>query len=352
MSRCRVTCSRRAPQVAVLALMSIGFAGCSADIPAAAIQNPTLLQSSCLAGGDRLGAGARRRAPGAAAVSAAALAVHEYQSRPAVAAMLRRSRIRRAGDRISGGGGGNGIVHAAAAQPRNHRHAWRRARLRRPTVWHGGTMIIVGTSDTLEASRKRYGVPSRAILQANGYGAARAIARPVAVHPAARVQWLRPPVVARAAAPQAPRQVARPSRAPSVHFVNHGETLMSISRQESHDGAELARQQPVAHAQLKLGTKLSSRVQGRGGRAPTARAVAAAAGGWRPSCSRPQPATAMARLPARAKRPAGQATDDAEDRSRPRRRQDRRRNQRAADVPLAGARPRHPGYGSKPTASQ
>src|ERR1700684_1832713 len=33
-------CSRRAPQVAVLALMSIGFAGCSADMSTRLAQNP------------------------------------------------------------------------------------------------------------------------------------------------------------------------------------------------------------------------------------------------------------------------------------------------------------------------
>src|SRR4051812_22730303 len=33
-------CSRRAPQVAVLALMSIGFAGCSADMQTRLSQNP------------------------------------------------------------------------------------------------------------------------------------------------------------------------------------------------------------------------------------------------------------------------------------------------------------------------
>src|ERR1700712_168019 len=34
-------CSRRAPQVAVLALMSIGFAGCSADMQTRLSQNPS-----------------------------------------------------------------------------------------------------------------------------------------------------------------------------------------------------------------------------------------------------------------------------------------------------------------------
>jgi len=33
-------CSRRVPQVAVLALMSIGFAGCSADMSSRLSQNP------------------------------------------------------------------------------------------------------------------------------------------------------------------------------------------------------------------------------------------------------------------------------------------------------------------------
>ena len=33
-------CSRRAPQVAVLALMSIGFAGCSADMSSRISQDP------------------------------------------------------------------------------------------------------------------------------------------------------------------------------------------------------------------------------------------------------------------------------------------------------------------------
>ena len=38
-------CSRRVPQVAVLALMSIGFSGCSADMSSRLSQNPLASQS-------------------------------------------------------------------------------------------------------------------------------------------------------------------------------------------------------------------------------------------------------------------------------------------------------------------
>ena len=55
-------CSRRAPQVAVLALMSFGFSGCSADTQTRLSQNSFSNPFSVAAGNHRLGR--RANAPG------------------------------------------------------------------------------------------------------------------------------------------------------------------------------------------------------------------------------------------------------------------------------------------------
>ncbi len=102
----------------------------------------------------------------------------------------------------------------------------------------GGTTIIVGTSDTLEILSRRYNVSSAAIMQANGYKGPRALSpgqQLIIPHPAASV------AAAPALAAPASKPVAVASAAPSVHVVNHGDTLLSIARRNHVPVAELAR---------------------------------------------------------------------------------------------------------------
>ena len=56
-------CSRRTPHVAVLALMSIGFAGCSADMSSRVSQNPFASQSDATGSVQQAPAVERRELP-------------------------------------------------------------------------------------------------------------------------------------------------------------------------------------------------------------------------------------------------------------------------------------------------
>ena len=106
--------------------------------------------------------------------------------------------------------------------------------MRRP---RGGTTIIVGTSDTLDILSRRYNVSTAAILQANGYKGPRALSP--------GQQLIIPHQAAAAAAPApAPPKAGRGRRRsapPSVHVVNHGDTLMSIAHRNHVSVAELAK---------------------------------------------------------------------------------------------------------------
>src|ERR1700688_3339854 len=96
--------SRRLPHVAVLALMSIGFAGCSANMSTRLSENPFS---------------------------------NPFASQP----------------------------EATGSAPTAATHG----------SGQGGTTIIVGTSDTLDALARRYNVSPAAILQVNGYKGPRAL---------------------------------------------------------------------------------------------------------------------------------------------------------------------------------
>src|SRR5262249_35934152 len=117
-----------------------------------------------------------------------------------------------------------------------------------------GTTIIVGTSDTLDILARRYNVTPAAILAANGYTGPRTLSP--------GQQLIIPPhgTAAVAAAPAAPASKPAPvaSTAPSVHVVNHGDTLIGIAHQNHVSVVELAKANNLdASAPLKLGAKLT-----------------------------------------------------------------------------------------------
>ena len=103
-------------------------------------------------------------------------------------------------------------------------------------TWEGGTPIIVGPGETLEAIAHRHHVPVSAIMQANN------IASPSAVHPGQHLVIPRLRSAPVAYAPPATRVATVPSAAPvgpprtalapnsGVHVVAPGETLNSIAR--------------------------------------------------------------------------------------------------------------------------
>jgi murein DD-endopeptidase MepM/ murein hydrolase activator NlpD len=250
-------CSRRTPQVAVLALMSFGFAGCSADMQTRLSQNsysnPFSSQpettSSVAAPTPQV---ERRELPQYARPQA------QYQS-SALPPPIAAPQTYPAGG-VSGGGRGVASYSPPSRQPieTTGSVAPRSIAATRAPAHEAGTTIIVGTSDTMDAISHRYGVTTAEILKANGYKGPRALqpgqqlivppravaAAPVAVAPKAVV----------AAAPAA----APISAAPSVHVVNHGDTLMSIAHRNHVPVAELAKVNGIdANSKLKLGQKIN-----------------------------------------------------------------------------------------------
>ena len=172
-------CSRRVPHVAALALMSFGFAGCSADMQTRLSQNNLSNPFASQPETTSSVRDARGRAPRAAAIFPAAQSRNTSHSR-CRRRSRRRSPIRPRSPACPGGGRGLVLLCAAdASAARDHRPPSRRARSRRSarrrSTAQAGTTIIVGTSDTLETLSRRYNVSSAAILQANGYKGPRAL---------------------------------------------------------------------------------------------------------------------------------------------------------------------------------
>src|SRR3954462_3694499 len=213
-----VLCSRRSPQAAVLALISVGFAGCSADTQTRFSQSSSNPFSA-----------PQVEATGSVAQPAPQVEQREtaqqarpqpqYQSSelpPPVAA----PQTYPAG--VSGGGRG-----IASYSPPTHKPIETtgtvapRSIAAKGGAQGGGTTIIVGTSDTLEGLSHRYGVSTADIMRACGYKGPRALQpaqqliitpRAVAAAPAAPAPPAAPAKPVVAAGPAAPVAAA-----PSVH---------------------------------------------------------------------------------------------------------------------------------------
>jgi murein DD-endopeptidase MepM/ murein hydrolase activator NlpD len=250
-------CSRRVPQIAVLALMSIGFAGCSADMQTRLSQNSL---SNPFASGEATGA-----VP-APAVERRDLPQYSrpqptYQSSalppPISAPQSYPTASAGGGNGVSGGGRGL-ASYAPPAHPTLE--ATGSVAPRSVAAVHApaerGTKIIVGTSDTLETLARRYNVSSAAILQANGYKGPRVLSpgqQLIIPHQATATALAAPPLAAPVSKP-----VAVASAAPAAHFVNRGDTLLSIARRNHVSVAELAKVNGLEpSAKLKLGMKLN-----------------------------------------------------------------------------------------------
>ena len=252
-------CSRRVPQVAALALISFGVAGCSADMSSRLSQsnfsNPFASQDST---GTVQQAPPQRELPQYARPQSQSAYQSEPLPPPAVATP---QSYPVAGGGVSGGGRGLSSYSPPPAQP--HLEATgtvppRSVVAARPA----GTTIIVGTSDTLEVLAKRYHVTPAAILAANGYKGPRALSpgqQLIIPHAGATAAAAPAPAMAPVAAAPAMAPAAKPvAAAPSMHFVNRGDTLASIARKNHVSVAELARANGLdPSAKLKLGTKLT-----------------------------------------------------------------------------------------------
>ena len=243
--------SRRVPQVAALALISFGFAGCSADSQTrfSNFSNPFASQPEATASVPTASvptaAVERRELPQYARPSTPPPSVAVPQSNPAPS------------QGVSGGGRG---LSSYAPPPRPQLETTSSvgpksvAATRNAPVRSGSTSttIIVGTSDTLEIIAKRYNVSTAEIVRANGYKGPRALSP--------GQQLIIPPRTAATAAAPAPA-VAAPATKPvasSVHVVNRGDTLHSIARRNHVPVGELARANNLdKSARLSIGMKLT-----------------------------------------------------------------------------------------------
>jgi murein DD-endopeptidase MepM/ murein hydrolase activator NlpD len=261
--------SRRAPHVAALALIAFGVAGCSGDMSTrfsqSSFSNPFGYQGEATGSVPAQPAQTveRRELPQYARPQST------YQSSalpPAVSAP----------QSYPGGmsGGGRGLASYSPTSARLPRLETtgsvppRSIAATRPK----GTTIIVGTSDTLEVLAQRYHVTPAAILAANGYKGPRVLSP--------GQQLIIPPSSGATVTPVASVPAGKPATvaaaAPSVHVVNHGDTLVSIAHRNHISVAELARANNLEpSAPLKLGTRLN--VPGRAAPAtPVASAPVAA----------------------------------------------------------------------------
>jgi murein DD-endopeptidase MepM/ murein hydrolase activator NlpD len=282
-------CSRRVPQAAVLALMSIGFAGCSADMSTRLSQD---FFSNPFA--------SRQEATGSVPTPTVERSELPQYSRPQYQSQYQSSALPppiaapqsypTGGSGVSGGGRGL----ASYSPPAHPIEATGTVAPRSVAATHGfgqgGTTIIVGTSDTLEILSRRYNVSAAAIMQANGYKGPRALSpgqKLIIPHPAASV------AAAPALAAPVSKPVAMAIAAPSVHVVNHGDTLLSIARRNHVPVAELAKANNLEpSSKLRLGMKLTVPGAKTAAVAPVAQPVAVAAA--QPAVASPPPATKMA----------------------------------------------------------
>lgn len=251
--------SRRVPQVAVLALISFSFAGCSADMQSRLSQSNFSNPFSESTGSVQQAPPPQRELPQYARPQTQP--GYQSQALPPPAVAAPQSYPVAAGGGVSGGGRGLGS-YTPPAQPRLEATGTVPPRSVAAAQPVSGTKIIVGTSDTLDVLAKRYHVTPQAIMAANGYKGPRALSpgqQLVIPHPGATAAAPASVMAPVAAAPaMAAKPVAAVAAPPSFHFVNHGDTLASIARKNHISAAELARANGLApSAKLKLGAKLT-----------------------------------------------------------------------------------------------
>src|SRR5450432_4083930 len=220
-------CARRLPHVAVLALMSAVFAGCSGDMQTRLSQENLSNPFASEATGTVPPAPVERREP-----PRYSRPQPQYQSQalPPPIAIPQSNPTASAG--VSGGGRGLAsyappahppLETTGTVAPRSVAASHGAGQAAGQVAGQGSTTIIVGTSDTLDTLSRRYNVSSTSILQANGYKGPRTLSpgqQLIIPHPGTAV------AAAPALAAPASRPVAAVSAAPLVYVVNPGDTLL------------------------------------------------------------------------------------------------------------------------------
>jgi murein DD-endopeptidase MepM/ murein hydrolase activator NlpD len=285
--------SRHAPHFAVLALVSIGFGGCSADT-STRFSDTTFSNPFASSPSDTTGSVARGNGYQNNSQYQQPRELPQYarpRTQPIVSAPLAAPV-----SSVPTSGGGRGMAsYAPPQQPviEATGSTTPRSVAATPSGWsrEGGTTIIVGTADTLDIISRRYNVPSAEIMKANGYNGPRML-QPgqQLVIPRRAMAQAQPPALS--AAPATRTAAALPS---SVHVVASGDTLMNLSRRHNITAAQLAAANhlPVT-AQLKIGDKINI----PGGKRAT---VAAATPAPQPAVPAAKPAAVAAAAPVAAK---------------------------------------------------
>jgi murein DD-endopeptidase MepM/ murein hydrolase activator NlpD len=238
--------SRRAPHFVVLALVSVGFGGCSADTSTrfsdTSFSNPFA---------------SRNDAP----QSTGSVPQNNYQQPPRELPQYSRPRSAPVisaplSAPVATSGGGRGM--ASYAPPSSPIEATGSVAPRSVAATsgysrEGGTTIIVGTADTLDVISKRYNVPSAEILKANGYGGPRVLQPGQQLIIPRRTANAAPPALS-----PAPGTKIAAGLPASVHVVKPGDTLMNLSRRHNIAPAQLAAANHIpVTTQLKIGSKIN-----------------------------------------------------------------------------------------------
>jgi murein DD-endopeptidase MepM/ murein hydrolase activator NlpD len=242
--------SRRVPQVAVLALMSVGFAGCSADMQTRLSQNtlanPFNYQPEAT-GTVPTPQVERRELPQYSRPQSQPQAQYQSSALPPPPVVSQPQSYPAGRGLSSYAPPSHPQLETTGTVPRSVAAAHPPGQ---------GTTIIVGTSDTLDILAKRYNVSSAAILQANGYKGPRTLSpgqQLIIPRQSAAVAASAPTL-----APPASKPIATAAAPSTVHVVNRGDTLMSIAHRNHVPVAELAKANNLdTSAKLSLGMKLT-----------------------------------------------------------------------------------------------
>jgi murein DD-endopeptidase MepM/ murein hydrolase activator NlpD len=247
--------ARRALHVAVLALVAVGFGGCSADTSTrfqdTSFSNPFASRGPETTGSVQQG-GYQNNYQNNYQQPQRELPQYSRPHNPPIVPAPLSTPV--ASVPSSGGGRGVGsyapppspIETTASAAPRSVAATSGYSR-------EGGTTIIVGTADTLDIISKRHNVPPAEIMKANGYGGPRVLQPGQQLVIPRRVAHAAPPVLS-----PAPATKVASGLPSSVHVVKSGDTLMNLSRRYSVPPAQIAAANGIpVTAQLRIGTKVN-----------------------------------------------------------------------------------------------